>query len=322
MEKTGFERYGLSGNPFRDLSSENLEDVEIFHVPQFIDKDINEIKEETLNKENKAVIALMGGLGAGKTERLLILKNEAEKRGAFCIMGGVTTETQWMVKNILESMSDKKNISGRKGVKSGKWNKAAKKASKMISKAGSDYDPQKIGHVIAEILNANAPSFLLINDLHRLPEKEDMEQFLQILYVVTNEIVPGVLVVLSGDEKYFKGVLQSNATLNERINRKMVIPPLSVHEATLMIAKRLLAKRLVDDMDALYPFTADSIDALNGMAKGNPRALLKYADFLLENAVKARAVQIDEDLVKVLVEQNKTVNLINDAEVEPAPSNA
>jgi hypothetical protein len=58
------------------------------------------------------------------------------------------------------------------------------------------------------------------------------------------------------------------------------------------------------------------------MAKGNPRALLKYADFLLENAVKARAVQIDEDLVKVLVEQNKTVNLINDAEVEPAPSNA
>jgi hypothetical protein len=322
LEKTGFERYGLSGNPFRDLSSENLEDVEIFHVPQFIDKDIHEIREEILNKENKAVIALMGGLGAGKTERLLILKNEADRRGAFCVMGGVTTETQWMVKNILESMAGKKSTGGRKGIRSGNWIKAVKKASKMISKEGADYDPEKIGHVIAEALNANTPAFLLINDLHRLPEKEDMEQFLQILYVVTNEILPGVLVVLSGDEKYFKGVLYSNATLNERINRKLVIPPLSVQEATLMIAKRLLAKRLVDDMDALYPFTSDSISALNGMAKGNPRALLKYADFLLENAVKARAVQIDEDLVKVMVEQNETTNLINDSEAEPSSSNA
>jgi hypothetical protein len=322
MEKTGFERYGLSGNPFRDLSSENLEDVDIFHVPQFIDKDINEIREETLNKENKAVIALMGGLGAGKTERLLLLKNEAFRRGAFCVMGGVTTETQWMVKNILESLSDKKSSGGLQGAKSGKWIKAAKKAMKMISKEGADYDPEKIGRVIAEALNANAPSFLLINDLHRLPEKGDMEQLLQILYVVTNEIVPGVMVVLSGDEKYFKAVLQANITLNERINRKMVIPPLNVQEASLMIAKRLLAKRLVDDMDALYPFTADSVAALNGMAKGNPRALLKYADFLLENAVKARAVQIDDDLVNVMVGQNETVNLINDSEVQSSISNA
>ena len=210
LEKTGFERYGLSGNPFRDLSSENLEDVEIFHVPQFIDKDIHEIREETLNKENKAVIALMGGLGAGKTERLLLLKKEADRRGAFCVVGGVTTETQWMVKNILDTMMNQKGTGGRKG--SGKWNKSVKKASKWISKYGADYDPEAIGRVIAEVLNANVPAFLLVNDLHRLPEKEDMDQFLQILYVVTNAIVPGVLVVLSGDEKYFKGVLYSNAT--------------------------------------------------------------------------------------------------------------
>jgi hypothetical protein len=320
LEKTGFERYGLSGNPFRDLSSENLEDVEIFHVPQFIDKDIFEIREETLNKENKAVIALMGGLGAGKTERLLLLKNEAGRRGAFCVIGGVTTETQWMVKNILDSMSDPNSNGGRKG--SGKWIRSVKKASKMISKQGKYYDPEKVGRIIAEALNVNVPAFLLINDLHRLPEKEDMDQFLQILYVVTNAIGPGVLVVLSGDERYFKGVLYSNATLNERINRKLVIPPLNLHEASLMIAKRLLAKRLVDDMDPLYPFTSDSISALNEMAKGNPRALLKYADFLLENAVKARAVQIDEDLVKVMVEQNQTANLVNDSEVETSESNA
>jgi hypothetical protein len=199
-----------------------------------------------------------------------------------------------------------------------KWFRAVQKASKMISKEGADYDPEEVGHVIASALNANAPSFLLINDLHRLPEKEDMDQFLQILYVVTNEISPGVMIVLSGDEKYFKGVLYANATLNERINRKLLIPPLNVQEASLMVAKRLLAKRLVDDMDALYPFTADSMIALNTLAKGNPRALLKFADFLLENAVKARAVQIDEDLVTVMMEQTEAARFINDSEEESA----
>ncbi len=321
MEKTGFERYGLSGNPFRDLSSENLEDVEIFHVAQFIDKDIIEIRDEALDKENKAVIALMGDLGAGKTERLLLLKKEADRRGAFCIMGGVTTETQWMVKNVLESIMEKRKAGGKKGLMTPKWYRNVQKALKMISKEGPDYDPEEIAHVIAAALNSNTPSFLLINDLHRLPEKEDMDQFLQILYVITNEIVPGVMIVLSGDEKYFKGVLLSHATLNERINRKLVIPPLNVQEASLMIAKRLLAKRLVDDMDALYPFTAESIAALNVLAKGNPRALLKGADFLMENGVKTRAVQIDEDLVKVMLEQNESVRMISDSENESTISN-
>ena len=316
MEKTGFERYGLSGNPFRDLSSENIEDVEIFHVPQFIDKDIKEIRDETFDMENKAVIALMGELGAGKTERLLLLKKEADRRGAFCVMGGVTTETQWMVKNILESILEIRKTSGKKGLMTPKWCRDVQKALKTIMKGGPDYDPEEIAHVISAALNSNLPSFLLINDLHRLPEKEDMDQFLQILYVVTNEIVPGVMVVLSGDEKYFKGVLYSHATLNERINRKLVIPPLNVQEASLMVAKRLLAKRLVDDMDALYPFTAESMVALNGLAKGNPRNLLKYADFLLENAVKARAVQIDEDIVKAMVEQNEEIRSINGSDVE------
>jgi hypothetical protein len=258
----------------------------------------------------------MGGLGAGKTERLLLLTKEADRRGAFSVMGGVTTESQWMVKNILESIITKWKTLGKKGLMTPKWYREVQKASKMIIKEGADYDPEEIGHVIAGALNANAPAFLLINDLHRLPEKEDMNQFLQILYVVTNEIIPGVMIVLSGDEKYFKGVLNANATLNERINRKMFIPPLNVQEASLMVAKRLLAKRLVDDMDALYPFTADSMIALNGLAKGNPRALLKFADFLLENAVKARAVQIDEDLVNVMAEQSELSRFINGSEDE------
>jgi len=300
MEKNGYERYGLSGNPFRDLSSENLEDVAIYHVLQNIDADLRAITDETLEKENKAVVALMGGLGAGKTERLLMLKKEALAREAFCAVGGVTTETQLMVRGIIESMMENAKRGGKSNLFAPKWHKTLQKVNRHIMKG---YDPENAGHAIAEALNENTPAFLLINDLHRLPEKEDMDRFLQTLYVVTNEIRPGVLIVLSGDEKYFRGVMASHPTLNERINRELVIPPLNDQEASLMLAKRLLAKRLVDDLDPLYPFTSEAINALNAAAKGNPRMLLKYADHLLDNAVKVRTVQIDDDAAKILLER-------------------
>jgi len=317
MEKNSYERYGLSGNPFRDLSSENLEDVAIYHVLQDIDADLRTITDETLETENKAVVALMGGLGAGKTERLLMLKKEALAREAFCAVGGVTTETQLMVRGILESMMDNATQGSRSKLFLPKWHKTLQKVNKHIMKG---YDPENAGHAIAEALNENAPAFLLINDLHRLPEKEDMDRFLQTLYVVTNEIRPGVLIVLSGDEKYFRGVMASHPTLNERINRKLVIPPLNDREASLMLAKRLLAKRLVDDIDALYPFTPEAIGVLNTAARGNPRMLLKLADNLLDNAVKARVVQVDEDSVKLILDLSELEKQPGDGECEGIPS--
>jgi hypothetical protein len=255
----------------------------------------------------------MGGLGAGKTERLLLLKKEAIKRGVFLAMGGVTTETQFMIRGILESIMATAKESGKTGLFAPKWLREVQRVNKRILK---EYDPEVAGHAIADALNENTPSFLLVNDLHRLPEKEDMQQFLQTLYVITNDIQPGVLIVLSGDERYFRGVMFGHPTLNERINRKLVIPPLSTQEASLMIAKRLLAKRLVDDMDALYPFTSEAIAALNDASKGNPRMLLRFADHLLDNAVKGRVVQIDDDIVKVMFEQKETVQLLKGEDYE------
>ncbi len=313
MVKTGYERYGLSGNPFRDLSSENLEDIELYHVTQSVDADIQSIRDEALEKENKAVIALLGGLGAGKTERLLLLKKEAMKKGAFWAMGGVTTETSFMIRGILESILENSKAMKKSKFVTPLWLRKVQKSYKRVLK---EYDPDEVGSTIANAMNANAPSFLLINDLHRLPEKEDMEQFLQTLYVITNKIQPGVLVVLSGDERYFQGVMIGHPTLNERINRKLVIPRLTNQEASLVVAKRLLAKRLVDDMDALYPFTPEAIGALNAATKGNPRMLLKFADHLIDNAVKARVVQIDDDIVKVMFEQKDTVQLLYDSQLE------
>jgi len=48
LRKGGYERYGLTGNPFRDLSSDSIENVDIFHVHQSIDDSITNIMEEVV----------------------------------------------------------------------------------------------------------------------------------------------------------------------------------------------------------------------------------------------------------------------------------
>ncbi len=110
-------------------------------------------------------------------------------------MGGVTTETQLMVKGVLESLLENGKKQGSR-LSSPKWTKAIKKEYGKIDKK---YDPDAIGKAISTALNENAPSMLLINDLHRLSQTKDVEQFLQILYAITNQIEPGVLVALSGE---------------------------------------------------------------------------------------------------------------------------
>ena len=39
-------RFGLSGNPFRELTSESLESVGLLHVPQAIDSSLYSIRDE------------------------------------------------------------------------------------------------------------------------------------------------------------------------------------------------------------------------------------------------------------------------------------
>jgi len=45
MPTGSYERYGLTGNPFRELASENLEDVMILHVNQAADEQLRTIRE-------------------------------------------------------------------------------------------------------------------------------------------------------------------------------------------------------------------------------------------------------------------------------------
>src|SRR5271156_1590804 len=96
----GYERYGLLGNPFRDLSSETLDDVTIFHVNQENDATLRGLREEIYAKENRAFVAVVGPHGAGKTERLLVAQAEAKANGATAAYFDVTTKAPWVLKGV------------------------------------------------------------------------------------------------------------------------------------------------------------------------------------------------------------------------------
>lgn len=312
MPKMSYERYGLSGNPFRDLSSESLEDVDIFHVNQNVDDELVIFKEELFDKENKAVIAVLGGNGSGKTQRLRFTQSEAKKNNAFCVYMDIAPQTQFAVSSILEGMLENANLTGiQKTVNTPKWYRDTSKHLKQVKKGS--FNPDEIGEFIVDTLNEKAPSCLLMNDLHNLTSPTDLEQFIRVLQIISDRIDHGVLVMISSDINYFQNLMNRYPHLYQRINRQMIIPPLNDQEASLMVAKRLLDKRFVGEIDPIYPFEDEAIYLMNRKAKGNPRQLLRTASLVVDAAVQRRAMIISLEIVTEILKtgSNKQLEIEN-----------
>jgi type II secretory pathway predicted ATPase ExeA len=299
----GYDRYGLTGNPFRDLSSESLENVDIFHFNQDIDGDLRTIKDEVAERENKAFVAVLGGLGAGKTERLILAANEASSAKAFYVYCALVAGTKEPVRAVLAAILDEARKRKLKGFFSTPaWYAGVEKALKALPR---NLDPNACGNAIAGALNANRPAYLLLNDLHNVSAGEEMESFLQMLHVLADATDKGVLLMVSADQACFEEIMATHESIAQRVNRRLVVPPLSDQEAGLVIAKRLVAKRIVDDLPPLYPFSEEAICALNAEACGNPRRLMVLADAALEHASRSRAMQIDGDTVSFVLLRGK-----------------
>ncbi len=296
MPSGSYERYGLTGNPFRDLASENVEDIALYHVNQAADATLRTIREEVFDKENRAVVAVTGAQGAGKTERLRVMASEAHERKAFCVYLDVTTKTPWVLQSLSEAFQSAAKDGGLvKRLGAPAWLRSVGALGR--EKAGQ-YDPKATGQKIGDALNAAAPAFLLINDLHNLVEMPEVDSFAKTIEVVTDVIKAGVLVMFGCYASYLAWLSVNHPALSSRINRAISLAGLSDDEARLVLAKKLLAKRIVEELEPTYPFDRDAVAELNRAAKGNPRRLLEFADAALEQAVASRAYQIDGELAR------------------------
>ncbi|MFA5312194.1 MAG: hypothetical protein WC375_02610 [Methanomassiliicoccales archaeon] len=288
-DKGGYERFGLTGNPFRDLSSDTIENIELFHVKQDIDAELESLYDDIFEKENKAVVILTGTFGCGKTERLLLLEHEARKRDCFCVRKNITPEIKWVTKGIIDGILEEAKARKVGGLFGPKW---AGKLKKMAKVAESEYDPDSCGMAIADALSTNAPAFLLLNDMHGMESLADASRFLKTLHSMMDSIQPGVMILITSDEDYLLKAIEGDTSLESRVNRWIKVPKLTDHDAAVLIGKRLLSKRLVEDLQPFYPFTEEAISSLNRYVNGNPRDLLKKADLVLDHAAKRKAIQI------------------------------
>jgi hypothetical protein len=316
---TSYERYGLLGNPFRELASENVPDIELFHVNQRVDETLRVIAEEAFDKENKAVVAIAGIHGAGKTERLLLLAAEARSRKAFTVMFDVPEKVPFIVRDLAAAFQKTAGLGGFAQLFSApKW---FRDLGGLQRSKDPKYNAVQAGRAFAAALNANVPAILLLNDLHNLTAGPDLAAFGTLLQELSDQAKPGVLVVFGCYPAFLIALTKSRPALTSRINRSLILSGLSVEEAGLLIAKKLLAKRIVEDLEPLYPFERTAVAMLNEAAVGNPRRLLELADRALEYGVSHRAYRIDEEAVRAVIPPTPTEDRAPPS-LQPAPASA
>lgn len=248
------------------------------------------------------------------------MKQACDKNNVFNVFVDITSETRFIVAGIIDGILEKADLDGfSKYLNTPDWYKEIKKLRKKVK---NNYNPVAAGQVIVKALNANAPAVVLLNDLHKLKHDIDLENFVRVLQEIIDHSKPGILVMVSSRINFYKKFFKKYKSLHERINSNIVIPKLKEEEANLLIAKRMLEKRMVDDLEPLFPYTEDTVKVLNEQAKGNPRDLLKLSSFILDQAADSRTMTINDEFTREQfnIGLNKSLDDIFDEDIEkPAP---
>ena len=276
----------------------------VYHVNQESDALLRTIREEVLDKENRVVVAVTGPQGSGKTERLLVTAAEAKEHHAFVVYFDITSKAPWIVRGLAVTFEKSARDAGLvKMLGAPAWLRSLTSLAKVKDES---YDPKQAGRRIGEALNAAAPSFLLLNDLHNLVELQEVDLFAKTVEEVIGVIKPGVLVMFSCYASYITWLTMNHPAFASRVNRVVALATLSDDEARVVLAKRLLAKRIVEDLEPTYPFDREAVQELNQASRGNPRRLFELADFVLEQAVATRVYQIDAETVRSALAARET----------------
>ncbi|AEC51645.1 hypothetical protein PNA2_0729 [Pyrococcus sp. NA2] len=304
-----YEVYGLSRNPFTELASEGIEDIDAIHVYQEVDMKISSLISDVIGNRSSITFSIVGPLGMGKTQRLKSIARVIEEKGGKVIYVKVdTTDILKITRDIFSSLKPPKtrtniffeNLSRKLGF--------VTRLEKMLSSV-SEYKSRDIAEMLTKELSKYRYSALLLDELENMRGANEKEKilFFEMLRHFISNMPPGCIFAFASIPEAYEEYSNQFPAFFMRLHYEFKLRPMSYQEVVELVKKRLSKVRTKDTADPLYPFTEDAIRLIHELGKGNPRQILRLLNYVLSEAVKHKFDPINEYVITTILEEPKSL---------------
>ncbi|WP_297439291.1 AAA family ATPase [Thermococcus sp.] len=304
-----YEVYGLSRNPFEQLASEGIADVESIHVYQEVDMRIQMIISEIVGNKSSIAFSIVGPLGMGKTQRLkTILKAIEEQRGKAIYIKVDTNDILKLTRDVFYALKPPRsrtnifleNLSRKLGF--------IDRLEKMLSSTG-EYKSRDIAELLTEQMGKYPYCALLLDELENMGSAGEQEkiQFFEMLRHFISNMPKGCVVAFACVPEAYEEYTKIFPAFFMRLHYEFKLRPMSLDEAYELVKKRLNRVRVRDTDDPLYPFTKEAVKLIHQLDKGNPRQILRLLHYVLSEAAKHKFDPIDDYVVTTILEEPKSL---------------
>jgi len=304
-----YEVYGLSRNPFEQLASEGIRDVESIHVYQEVDMRLQMIISEVIGNRSSIALSIVGPLGMGKTQRLKTIARAIEEHKGKAIYVKVdTNDIIKLTRDIFYALKPPKsrtnifleNLSRKLGF--------IDRLEKMLSST-QEYKSRDIAELLTEQMSKYPYCALLLDELENMGSASEQEkiQFFEMLRHFISNMPQGCIVAFASIPEAYEEYTKIFPAFFMRLHYEFKLRPMSLDEAYELVKKRLNRARIKDTDDPLYPFTEGAIRLIHRLGRGNPRQTLRLLHYVLTEASKHKFDPIDDFVVTTILEEPKNL---------------
>ncbi len=332
---SSYERFGLEKNPFTDLSSEAIKDIEKIHVSQEIDSRIADILSDVIGENSGIAFSVVGPLGSGKTQRLKGVHKLIQESGGMSIYQKIDSND--IIKTTLDIFSyfpeeeedlgetyqttypqeyeygeedyygqsyPEEKISFFQKIKRFFTREKIQAPVENYELTRLNYNSQDIGNQMIEYLGEYKRSALIIDEMENIltASNTDLILFFEFLREFISNMPESCVFIMGCTNNAYEKIREINPAFIARLHSEMFSESLTDERAIKLVQKRLEYNRKKSMMNPLYPFEDSAIMLANSMAKGNPRELLKILHTTLFTATRESFVEFIDDryIAKVL----------------------
>ncbi len=285
-----YSRFHLKTNPFTQLSSEGIKNVEEVHISQRVDSRIAEAIANVMEGASIAM-SLVGDLGTGKTQRLKGIAHVIEDAGG--VGAYLKVDSSDIIRTTVDIFKD---FVPAESPGFFSFLKSKKDTYRLTIE---NYDSSELGESLRESLGQYALSALLLDEMENImlaPEKE-LILFFEMLRQFISAMPPGCLFMTASTPEGFARMQELFPAFVVRFHYHLHSEPLSDTDAEELIRKRLEIQRESgkEPLNPVYPFEESAIQLANDMAKGNPRILLRILQIVSSSAACDELVDLIDD---------------------------